>query len=156
MTELKLTIELVPQSSWMNNVRAVLTAAQWNAVRTRVCDAAYNVCQICGGVGPKHPVECHEIWDYNDKTLVQKLTGMLSLCPACHRVKHIGFAQVQGKGEQACRHLMKINGFSKKEAEKYIANAFVIWKNRSQQQWTLDLSLLKEYGIDPNKLKERK
>jgi hypothetical protein len=51
---------------------------------------------------------------------------------------------------------MKINGFSKKEAEKYIANAFVIWKNRSQQQWTLDLSLLKEYGIDPNKLKERK
>jgi hypothetical protein len=139
----------------MNNVRAVLTAAQWNAVRTRVCDAAYNVCQICGGVGPKHPVECHEIWDYNDKTLVQKLTGMLSLCPVCHRVKHIGFAQVQGKGEQACRHLMKINKLTKKKAEEYIAQSFEIWAERSKKQWTLDISILSDYSIDVSKIKQR-
>ena len=50
----------------MNNVRAVLTAKQWNALRGIVADHAYNVCEICGGVGPAHPVECHEIWDYND------------------------------------------------------------------------------------------
>lgn len=156
MTELKLTIELVPQSSWTDNVRAVLTTAQWNALRKTVCDAAYNVCQICGGVGPKHPVECHEIWDYNDKTFIQKLTGMLSLCPACHQVKHMGFARVQGKGERAQKHLMKVNGLTKKATDKYIEGVFLIWKERSKKQWTLDLSILKQYGVDVEKFKTDK
>jgi hypothetical protein len=156
LTDLKLTIELVPKSSWMNNVRAVLTTTQWNALRGVVCDAAYNVCEICGGVGPKHPVECHEIWHYNEKTKVRKLTGMLALCPDCHMVKHIGLAGIQGKGELALKHLMQINKMKKKEAEAYITKAFETWKDRSKLEWTLDLSILKRYGIDPDKLKEPK
>jgi len=149
---MKLTIELVPKSSWMNNVRKVLSVTQWNALRGTVCDAAYNICQICGETGPKHPVECHEIWHYHEKTFVRKLTGMIALCPSCHMVKHFGFAQVQGKGDLALKHLMKVNKLSKKEAEAYIEQAFETWHNRSQQKWTLDLSLLKQYGIDPDEL----
>ena len=152
MSDLLLTIELVPKSSWMNNVRKVLTTTQWNSLRGIVCDAVYNVCRICGETGPKHPVECHEIWHYNEKTLVRKLTGMVALCPNCHMVKHFGLAGVQGKGEQALKHLMKVNKLKKKEAEAYIEQAFETWRIRSQQKWALDLSLLKKYGIDPDKL----
>lgn len=153
---MKLTIELVPSTSWMNNVRAVLTAKRWDAVRGVVCDKAWNVCQICGGVGSKHPVECHEIWHYDDQNQIQKLVGMISLCPDCHMCKHIGLAQIQGRGEKALKHLMKINDLKKKEAEAYIAEAFKVWQARSQQKWTLDLSHLKEYGIDLSKLKKSK
>jgi hypothetical protein len=152
VSNLLLTIELVPKSSWMNNVRRVLTTSQWDALRGMVCGAVYNVCQICGDTGPKHPVECHEIWDYNEKTLVRKLTGMIALCPNCHMVKHFGFAQVQGKEELALKHLMKVNKLKKKEAEAYVEEAFETWSLRSQQKWKLDLSILKKYGIDPDKL----
>ncbi len=152
MSDLKLTIELVPQTSWMNNVRAVLTAKQWNALRGFVADHAWNVCEICGGVGPNHPVECHEIWEYNEKTQVRKLAGMIALCPDCHLVKHFGFACTQGKEEQALKHFMKVNGLKKKKAEAEIAKAFEVWRQRSLIDWKLDLSGLKKYGIDVSKI----
>lgn len=152
MTKLKLTIELVPSTSWMNNVRAVLSKKQWDYLRSQVASKAYNICEICGSVGPKHPVECHEIWSYDNKNLVQKLEGMIALCPDCHMVKHMGFAIIKGKEIQALRHLMSVNKITKKEAKAYIQEAFRIWEERSQKEWTLDLSYLKEYGIDSDKI----
>jgi hypothetical protein len=137
----------------MNNVRAVLSAKQWNALRGMVADQAWNVCELCGGTGPKHPVECHEIWDYNEKTATQTLTGMIALCPDCHMVKHFGFARIQGKEELAFKHFMKVNGLKKKAAEAEIAKAFDVWRKRSLIDWKLDLSGLKKYGLDVSKIK---
>lgn len=147
MTKLKLTIELVPSSSFYNNVRSAVTKAQWDIIRKQVYSKAYDLCEICGGTGPKHPVECHEIWSFNDKTLIQKLDGMIALCPNCHSVKHYGLAQIQNKHENALKHFMKVNSISKKKAEKYIAEAFMIWSKRSSKNWTVDISILKEYGV---------
>ena len=152
MSELKLTIELVPSTSWGNNLRSVMTSKQWNALSGIVCDRAWGICQICGGVGTSHAVECHEIWHYNEKTLVQKLVGMIALCPNCHRVKHMGYARVIGKYEEAVKHFMKVNGLKRKEADLHIEEAFSLHRERSNWDWTLDLSLLKRYGIDPDKL----
>ena len=152
MTKLRLTIELVPSSSWLNNVRAIVSRKQWDILRTQVYDQAWNLCQICGGVGPKHPVECHEIWHYDDKKLIQKLEGMIALCPDCHMVKHIGLARIQNRGEKAVKHFMKVNKLSKKEAEKIIQSAFITWNARSQKKWKLDISSLSAYGIDTKDL----
>lgn len=153
MTEFLLTIELVPSSCWFSNVRAVVSKTQWDILRNQVYSKAYNVCEICGDIGPKHPVECHEIWHYDDKKLIQKLVGMIALCPDCHMVKHIGLAQVQGRGDKALRHLMKVNKIKKQEAEKYTNKAFKVWEDRSKKTWKLDISILKEYGIDLKKIK---
>lgn len=152
MSKLKLTIELVPRTAWTNNVRAVLTNKQWRTLASVVSDRAWNVCEICGGVGPNHPVECHEIWEYSEKTKVRRLTGMIALCPDCHMVKHFGFARIQGKEEQALKHFMKVNGLKKKEAQAAITEAFALWRKRSTIDWELDLSWLKKYGVDVSKL----
>lgn len=154
MTKHKLTIELVPSSSWTDNVRAIVSKKQWDYLKSQVSSRAYNVCEICGGVGPKHPVECHEIWSYNNKKLIQKLEGMMALCPDCHMVKHIGLAGIMGKRAQALRHLMAINKMTIKKAEAYVEEAFKIWAERSKKTWTLDISHLEEYGIDIRKLKK--
>ena len=154
MTKLKLTIELVPSSSWFNNVRAVLTRKQWDVLRKQVYTQAWDTCQICGGVGPKHPVECHEIWHYDDNKLIQTLVGMIALCPNCHMVKHIGYAEVSGRFALAVKHLMKINKLTKAEAGKVISEAFSKWVERSKKSWTVDISQLKDYGIDISKLKK--
>lgn len=148
-----LTIELVPQSSFLNNVRAILTSAQWDQVRKQVYSEAWYVCEICGDVGPKHPVECHEIWNYDDLNHIQKLEKMVALCPNCHSVKHIGLAEVKGNFNEALSHFMKVNKVSKKKSLIYIENQFKIWEQRSEHSWKLDVSILKNYGININKLK---
>ena len=156
MNSFRLTIELVPSTCWFSNVRAALTKKQWDVLKHRVYSAAYDTCQICGGVGPKHPVECHEIWHYDDKKLIQKLEGMIALCPDCHIVKHFGLAQIQNKGEKALKHLMEVNNLSKNNAEKYIKKSFEKWAERSSKNWKLDISILESYGINIKKLKKPK
>jgi hypothetical protein len=152
MNKFLLTIELVPKSSWMDNVRSVLTQSQWDIIKKSVYSEAWYICQICGGVGPNHPVEAHEIWTYNDKSLIQKLEGMIALCPNCHMVKHIGLAQINNKFDLAVQHFMKVNACSKKACLKYIKDSFKLWLERSNKKWTLDLSFLKKHGIDVTKI----
>ena len=153
MTKLRLSIELVPSTSWFNNVRAILSKKQWDYIRFQVASKAYNLCEICGGVGPKHPVECHEIWSFDNKKLIQKLDGMIALCPDCHMVKHIGLAEVRGLKIRALHHLMSVNKMTIKKAEAYVEESFKVWAERSKKSWTLDISHLKEYGIDIDKLR---
>ena len=108
----------------------------------RVYRRANNRCEICGGRGKTHPVECHEVWHYDDTTRMQRLAGFTALCPDCHRVKHIGLANVQGKGNQAQSHLARVNGWTAHEARAYVAEAFELWAQRSEHDWQLDTSLL--------------
>lgn len=149
---MKLEIELVPKSCWFSNVRSAVTKKQWNLMKSEIASKAWNLCEICGGVGPKHPVECHEVWNYDDNNLIQKLIKMIALCPDCHMVKHMGFAQITNKADYALNHFMKINKINKVDAQKYIKQAFAIWEKRSLKKWKLDITLLKDFGIDIKKL----
>lgn len=144
MKKPKLTIELVPRTSWFKNLRSMVEKKKWDFLRRRTYRQADYKCEICGGKGPKHPVECHERWDYNDKKLIQKLIGLIALCPSCHQVKHIGFASIQGKYNQALNHLKKVNGWTTKQAQKYVNDAFRIWEDRSEHKWIVDISWLEE------------
>lgn len=143
---MKLTIELVPQTCWYSNVRSNVTKKEWDRLRKLSYQAAGHKCEICKGVGPKHPVECHEIWQYENG--IQKLEKLISLCPSCHEVKHIGRSQIVGKGEKALKHLSKVNNISIEEANEYIKEASIIWNKRSQQEWELDISYLDSLKSD--------
>jgi hypothetical protein len=146
---IKLTIELVPKTCWFSNVRKHISNSEWDLLRKETYRKAKNRCEICDGVGSKHPVECHEIWNYDDETYTQRLEGLIALCPSCHSVKHIGLASLNDHFGEAVAHLAKVNGWSALEAEKFVANELRIWKERSQHEWTLDLSWLEHKGIHP-------
>ena len=49
--ERKLKFELVPDGCWHSNLRAVLSASAWNAVRREVYARAGGKCEICGRSG---------------------------------------------------------------------------------------------------------
>ncbi len=149
---IKLTIELVPSSCWYSNVRSQVTPTEWDRLKRIASDAAGGRCEICKGRGPKWPVECHEVWDYNDKTLVQKLVRMTALCPACHEVKHIGLAGKRGRMQEATEHLMKVNEWDERTAQKYISKSFEIWARRSEEEWTLDISYLESLGMSGGRI----
>jgi len=150
----KLTIELVPRTCWYSNVRSEVSSQEWDKIKLAVSSKAGRMCEICGGRGPKWPVECHEVWDYNDKTKTQTLARMIALCPSCHEVKHIGLASIKGREEIAATHLAKVNQMSLRDAKQYIRESFEKWYERSEHQWKLDLSALSEYGITPSKTRK--
>ena len=144
--EPKLTVELVPSTQWEDNLRSRLTKHQWDSLRAACYQKAGHVCEVCGGRGPKHPVECHEIWDYDDRSLIQRLTGLVALCPPCHKVKHIGFALTQGQDSflRALGHLATVNQWPMELAMEYVDRQFQIHKIRSQRQYHLDLRWLED------------
>jgi hypothetical protein len=70
--EPRLTIELVPATCWFSNVRTVLSPRQWDALRSAVYAAAGWRCEVCGGRGKRHPVDCHKVWGYDDARRIQR------------------------------------------------------------------------------------
>jgi hypothetical protein len=143
----RLTVNLVPEEQWGSNLHVALKGKGWDEIRKRVYAEANHRCVICGGRGPKWPVEAHEVWSYVDG--VQKLEAIKAFCPACHEVQHIGRAMSTGHGDRALRHLREVNGWDFYEANEHVDQAFDIWEERNRVRWMLDLSLLWEYGIDP-------
>lgn len=148
MTNILLSLDLIPASSFGSNVRAIITRTQWSAISKHVRSQAYDTCQICQG----EAVDCHERWSYDDSNGIQKLVWLIALCKRCHQVCHFGLARVQGKDKRARQHLMKVNNWTEKQAERHIKQSFEIWAQRSKKQWTLDISILNDYGIDVSKL----
>lgn len=146
----KLLIELVPSTSWLNNLRKVLTKSSWDKIRLESYKKANYRCEICGGqglYGKGHPVECHEIWSYDEINHIQKLDGVISLCILCHRVKHFGYSSMRGYTQQCKKHLMHVNSWSLSEVNKHINESFILFEKRSQWDWQLDLSWLKDKDI---------
>lgn len=138
-----LTIELIPQTSFFKNLRSELPVKQWDSLRKSVYQKAGYQCEICGGRGGRHPVECHEIWEY--QAPIQKLVGLIALCPSCHMVKHWGLTQLRGKENIAKNHLARVNGWTQIQIQQHIDKSFLEWHNRNSVQWELNLDMLKEF-----------
>ncbi len=157
----KLTIELIPKTCHYSNVRTTVKTAEWDKIRFISYEAANHKCEICGDIGKNqgynHNVECHEIWHYNDKTHVQTLTGLISLCPKCHQVKHIGRAIAMGNADEAYNHLMRVNKWTPQQVETHILESFETHKERSKHEWELDITILEKepYNIKLKKTKKR-
>lgn len=153
--KIKLTVELVPATCFFSNVRSQVSAADWDILRRATYKLANYICEICGDTGSnqgfKHSVEAHEIWEYTEgkgkKPNVQKLTGLIALCPRCHKVKHIGLATMRGEDGLCVKHLMKVNQWSKAQAEQHIDAAWDVWDAHSEMEWVLDLSWLDDKGV---------
>lgn len=139
---MKLTIELIPKTSWYSNVRSEVSDAEWDAIRHAVYQRAGYKCEICGGTGDEHPVECHEVWSYDDEKHVQELERMIALCPSCHEVKHFGYASSRGHRTRALEHLCDVNDWSRSKGIEYVQACFDKWRKRSQHEWTVDISIL--------------
>lgn len=151
MTKPKLTIELVPSTSFYKNVRSILPTSEWDRLRKESYAKAKFKCQICKGSGLdqgyKHALECHEIWSYK-KDGTQLLTGLISLCPRCHQVKHIGRSVMVGLKRKTFAHIGKVNKWKPDEVKAYVGFCFQEHKERSKIKWNLNVGILTEkFGV---------
>lgn len=146
-----LTVEMVPRTAWMSNVRSEVTKAVWDRIRKEVAAEAGNRCEICGGQGSRHPVEIHEVWHYDDERKIQRLVRLQALCPKCHMAKHFGYAESRKKGDFVMAHIAKVNGWSRSDVRLYLEECYELWMRRSVHEWKLDLSLLERFGVQETK-----
>lgn len=140
-----LLIELVPETAWYKNLRSELTKEEWENVKRKTFMAANYTCEICGGKGPNHPVECHEVWKYDIETGVQTLIRTIALCPACHEVKHFGRANIKGRFKVAMAHLMKVNNWDEDTGNWHFDKCGEEWLQRNEIDWVLDARWLLDF-----------
>ena len=92
-------------------------------------------------------MECHEIWEYDDNTHTQTLKGLISLCPTCHKAKHLGrtlSVEPQHVKDEVLFKMIELNVMTVDELEAYIVEVFETWQRRSQHDWVLDLTWLEK------------
>lgn len=143
----KLLVELVPSTSWGDNLRSRLPRKVWDRLRREQYAQANRTCEVCDNRVRR--LECHERWHYNDQTFVQTLLGLEALCFQCHRVRHLGFAFTQGKQLDALIWLTVVNDWLPEDLREYVDGVFDEHAKRSQHPWTLDLSWLATVGVTP-------
>jgi len=135
---LKLMIEMVPTSAWGQNLRLSIPASKWDKLRKAVHEQNGNKCETCGS---DHRLSCHEEWQFNEQTGIQKLVGLGSVCGMCHHVAHIGRAkQLAAQGvldiKAVVDHFLTVNGvgmevFAQAEGEaisKWLRQSSIAWK----------------------------
>jgi hypothetical protein len=142
MADWPLELELVPSSSWGDNVRSRMTRSRWDVIRKATYrDAGYR-CEICGAEGR---LEAHEIWAYDDEHFVQTLVRTIALCSLCHSAKHIGrtlSVLSTWQASKVLRHIMRLNHWTEARLNAEIDLAFGIWEARSQHAWIVDITWL--------------
>ncbi len=63
--DLVLPLELIPTTSFFQNLRNKLQPTKWNKLKSYFFEEHGHKCQVCGKIGRTHPVELHEVWDFN-------------------------------------------------------------------------------------------
>lgn len=141
----KLFVDLIPQTAWFSNLRSELSAAEWKQVQNKTFHAAQMKCECCGGIGKKHPVECHERFSYDITTNTQTLIKTLALCPTCHKTTHFGMAKILGLDGMAIGQLQRVNKWGREQTEQHISQAFKEWRERNAIEWKLDARWLSSF-----------
>ena len=156
--DIALTVEVIPTSLHGKNPRQVFGQRWWDQQRRAVYRKAGYRCEICGGVGSRHPVEAHERFVY-DETVTppcQRVIGLIALCPQCHAVKHLyrtGEVSIEKNDphiyQRALDHLARINGWDATTRSAYLAQVRADFKRREALgPWAQDFSAL--MGVQPS------
>jgi hypothetical protein len=142
----------LPEPTRGSNLRDILRKADWDRLRTQVYKRAGQRCEGCAAQsttpdGGRRRPGCHELWTFAHRRgrPVQRLDGLVGLCPDCRRVQDIGRAEANGERDLVVAHLRRVNGWTVAQAEEEIARAKRVYKQRLLDDWDLDLSMLSRF-----------
>ncbi len=142
MTPPRLELELVPRSAHKVNLRAAAKKSQWKFICTLTVQRAGGCCEVCGAAPTAtHPLETHEVWDWNEAVCRQSLVRTTALCFWCHLAKHAGMAEKLGLLGQVHRHMMRVNGWGLEQLDAHNKAAWRQWLRRSTIDWTFEPDL---------------
>jgi hypothetical protein len=139
-----LQLELIPESSWGRSLAHLLPRPIWDEIRRDVYKEFDYTCCLCKATDCE--VHAHELWEYNDKTHVQKLRGFQCLCADCHAVKHWGHTvQMVHEGkypkdtiERLTLHFCRVNNCGPLDFELHKVEMGNLYQKRSKHVYKID------------------
>lgn len=143
---------MVPSPIWGVNLRSLLPRGTWDQIRKSIYLGSGHRCEVCGSKGDEWPVECEEQWEYVHYSKYKgaaRLVNLQSLCPMCHKIKHLGKANIDGILPKVIHHFAHINEITLSEASTIVDEAFILWEKRSLMEWDIDLTEIEaRYGLN--------
>ena len=161
-------IELIPRKSWGRSIKSIARGKigfkenmvkiepklakrfrkAWMEIKEREIKRARHRCEMCGESGSLH---VHEVWEYDDSTLTQKLKGYIVLCDSCHLVYHLGFAGILGRMDEVIWHIIEVNknhgvDLTLEQVVMAISEVLNQWAHRSEKRWRIDVSKERDLG----------
>jgi len=109
--------------------------------------AARRACQVYSDAASASPLNCHELWDYNDDQSTATLVGLRIQCRNCDSAVHMGRAVRLGFGNTALAQLVKVNLIGAREARMLYRSALDEWRLRNKKHWRIVVakSLMEKY-----------
>lgn len=151
----QILVELIPKTAHFGSLARNLDPRSWQRIKAPYIAATGGRCQVCGFIAQRDPVfdhshsrsiEAHEIWSYhlaaNSNNGIQRLDHIMPLCPSCHLMFHLGYADGIGLGEYIVGRLQCFNMWDDATAIPRLSRFFQIWEQRSQKQWIADVSIV--------------
>jgi hypothetical protein len=96
-------------------------------------------CVICDSKAS----DIDEFWDYyvDSNRGIARLTSLRSLCSSCHLAKHIGYANVTGRLEEALKQLAKVNNLAPLDVYMLLDEVYSIWRMlNSITTWRIEIT----------------
>ena len=136
MKEFRLSIELTPDSVWGVTLANILPRGKWDRIRKHIYNEYDHKCGVCG-LGDS--LEAHEIWAFDDKEHILKLTGFTTLCYTCHKVKHIDHWERVDLVEfdNLAEYFCKVNECNTVDFLAYYKKERLLQDVRSQYKWAV-------------------
>lgn len=141
----KLNIDLIPDACWCTNLRHIMKPHDWDVIRRDAYERANGKCMICNR--PAKRLEAHEVWDFDEKKGIQKLTDIIALCHLCHSVIHMARTSLAGNEDAAIKHFMRVNKCTYTDYIHAWNEANEVHRRRNLvAEWQLDVSWLSRFG----------
>lgn len=144
-TLLALRADRLPRTVWGSNLRAFLPRSRWQELSRSTAERSGQECEVCGhGRGDRAGLDCNEMWEFLDLdgVHVQRLVGVIAMCEWCHLTQHSGRADIVGRYDNVVAVLMGVNRWTQLRALRDITASEKEFKERSQFDWDMDLSVL--------------
>lgn len=144
-TLLALRADRLPPTVWGSNLRAFFPTSRWQDLSRSTAERAGQECEVCGrGPGDRSGLDCNEMWEFLDVggVHVQRLVGVIAMCEWCHLTQHSGRADMIGRYDDVVAVLMDVNRWTELRAVRDISASETEFKERSQFDWDMDLSVL--------------
>jgi hypothetical protein len=145
--------DLIPNTSWGSSLSNMLTKGSWDKLRIPLIEKNNNVCQICG---TRHAsLDVHEVWSYalpSQEEIweaqdmgaaafgIQRLDDLMAICKECHKMFHLGFANVNNELDAVLSRLAAVNGWSQEQVSSYSDLVGKRYEDASEAYWALDFT----------------
>jgi len=140
----RLEVSPIPSSSWGKSLANILRGELWDSIRKDIYKMYGHKCVMCKVGGSV--LHCHEVWQFDDRTHIQKLVGVICLCEDCHNIVHwMRTVTVAKKGEYTeayltflRKHFCAVNSCNLAAFSEHTSDVVAQYRKRDMYKWTID------------------